>query len=109
MNPIGKDWCMNGHKMKVWVDVSSLAMRMALEVNRNITEDASWLRLLGDAKHIKLTFLDTIIKGINMALQWQLSLLYLMDSACVHPWISNTLTGMMASGKMLVKQWLETF
>ena len=45
---IGGNWYVNGHKIKVLVDVSSVAMGVVLEVNKNIIEDASWLYPTGD-------------------------------------------------------------
>lgn len=51
-DPVG-DWCVSGHEMNVWVDVSVI-----LEVNGNIIDDASWLCPTADAKHV------------NLALQW---------------------------------------
>ena len=55
-----------------------------------------------------------MIKGVNLALQWQARVLYVItDSACVHQWVSDTLTGRAhvntkAAGKMLVKWCLGT-
>ncbi len=43
-NPMQGDWCVNGNKLTIWVDASSLAMGVALEDNGSITEDASRLR-----------------------------------------------------------------
>ena len=40
-DPVGGNWHVDGHKMKVWVDASSVAMGVVLEVNGNIIEDAS--------------------------------------------------------------------
>ena len=57
---------------------------------------------------------SSLIKGVNLALQWQVSLIYYVrDFACFHHWISDTLTSkahinMKASGEMLVRQQLET-
>ena len=49
------------------------------------------------------------LKGTNLALQWEATVLHLVsDLVCVHRWISDTLTGkahvnMRAAGKMLVR------
>lgn len=41
------------------------------------------MHLAGDAKHINLAELDTMIKGINLALQWQMTVLQLVtDCVC---------------------------
>ena len=53
--------CMNGHEMKVWLDASSVAMGMALEVNGSSIVDASQLCLARDAEHIHLTEFNVTI------------------------------------------------
>ena len=41
-----------------------------------------------------LAELEATLKGINLALQWEATVLHLVtDSACVHQWICDTLTG----------------
>lgn len=107
MDPVGGDWCMDDNEMKVWVDVSSLATGMALETNGSIIEDACWLHLTNDARHINLAELDAALKGINLVFQWQATVLYLVtNSAYMHRWISDTLIGKAhvktkAAGEML--------
>ena len=45
-------------------------------------------------QHINPAELDAIIKGINLAILWKTTTLHLFtDSACVHKWISDILTG----------------
>ena len=46
-----------------------MATEMGLEVNENVTEDASWLHLIEDTKHINFAELDAMIKDVNLALQ----------------------------------------
>ena len=47
-----------------------------------------------DSQHFNLVELDAIIKGINLATLWKMITVHLFtDSACVHKWISDTLTG----------------
>lgn len=100
-------------EMKVWVDASSLATGVVLEVNGGIIEDAWCLCPTGDAVHIDLAELDATIKGISLARQWQMMVLHLVtDSTCVHRWISDTLLGkarikMRAASEMLITRWLE--
>lgn len=76
-DPAGGDWCVNGWEINVWVDVSSLAIGVALERHRTVLEDACWLQPENNAQHINLAELDTILKGINLALQWQSQVLHL--------------------------------
>ena len=64
-------WCVNGSEANVWVDASSLATGVVLEVDGNVIEDGSWLRD-ADTVHINMEELNAIIKGLNMALAWKL-------------------------------------
>lgn len=43
MDPMRGDWCIDGSEMKVWVDISSVATGVALEVNGGIVENAGWV------------------------------------------------------------------
>ena len=93
-DPVGGDWCVDGNEMKVWVDTSSVATRVALGVNENIVEDACWLHPFNDPRCISLAELDAVIKGVNLVLQWQAGVLHVVtESACVYQWVSDTLTG----------------
>ncbi len=57
-------------------------------------ENASWLRKKRNTPHINLAELNAVLKGVNMVLIWEASILHLhTDSACVHKWIIDTLTG----------------
>ena len=113
-NPVWRNWCMEGKEITVWVDASSVAAEVALETNGAVIEDACWLRPTNDAQHINRAELEAALKGVNLALQWEATVLHLVtDSACVHQWISDTLTGKArvntrAAGEMLVRQWLGT-
>ena len=87
-------WCVDGQALSVWVDISSLATGVSLVFDGAVVEDTCWLRPEKDSQHINLTELDAIIKGINLAILWKTTTLHLFtDSACVHKWISDTLTG----------------
>ena len=70
LDPVGEDWCVDSNEMKVWVDASSVATKMAVGVNGSIVEEACWLRPINDPRHINLAELDAVIKGVNLALQW---------------------------------------
>ena len=58
--------------------------------------------------------LNTIIEGINLAIFWKTTTLHLFnDSACVHKWISDTLTGKArvrtkAASETLIQRRLDT-
>lgn len=77
-------------------------------------EDACWLRPVTDSQHINLAELDAVVKGVNLALQWQSKKLTLYtDSLCVYHWVSDTLSGRTrirtkAASKMLIRRRLDT-
>ena len=84
-DPVQRDWCVNVNEFTIWMDASLLAMGVALEVNGAIMEDACWLQLENDARHINLAELDATLKGVNLALQWQARVFHIItDSVCTH-------------------------
>jgi len=113
-DPARGRWDVYGEEATVWVDASSLALGVVIEVDGCVVEDASWLRA-EDASHINMAELDAVIKGINMAIMWNVKRLHLKtDSATVYHWISDTLTGKArvktkAASEMLIRRRLSTF
>ena len=113
-DPARGDWCADGQEVTVWVDASSLATGVAIEYAGAIIEDASWLRPVHADKHINLAELDAVLRGVNLALHWKASVIHLRtDSACVHRWISDTLSGKArvrtkAASEMLIRRRLST-
>ena len=76
----------------IWVDTSSTGISLVYDGAG--VEDACWLHPEKDSQHINLAELDAIIKGVNLAILWKTTPVHLFtDSACVHKWISDTLTG----------------
>ena len=106
------DWCVDSKELNVWVDASSLAIRVALEWFKTVL--ACWMRPEADAQHINLAKLDAVLKGINLALQWQCKVLHIKtDTVCVYHWISDPLTGKArtrtkAASEMLITRQLST-
>ena len=93
-DPVRGKWSVDGPELDVWVDASSLATGVSLEHDGAVVEDASWLRKGRDTQHINLAELDAVLKGINMALMREATILHIhTDSACVHKWVTDTLTG----------------
>lgn len=78
--------------INVWVDASSLAVGVALEIEGDIVEDATWLRPKDDSAHINRAELDAALRGINMALQWgRRKLTLITDSATVYGWLQSVI------------------
>ena len=76
VDPVGRDWCMNGNETKVWVNASFVAMGVVLEANGSIVKDTCWLCPTNYARHINLAKLDAALKDINLTLQWQVSVAF---------------------------------
>jgi len=111
-DPAGGRWDVVGEEATVWVDASSLALGTVLEVNGYVVEDGSWLRR-DDASHINMAELDAVIKGINLAIMWNMKKIHLQtDSLTVYHWVSDALTGKArvktkASSEMLIRRRLS--
>ena len=74
----------------IWCCTSALALGVHLEINGAIVEDAAWLRKKDDFNHINMAELETVLKGINLALKWNLTGVELKaDSATVVGWINT--------------------
>ena len=111
-NSVRGKWCVDGPELDVWVDTTSLATGVSLEYDRAVVEDASWLRKM-DTQHINLAELDAVPKGVNMALMWKATIVHIhTDSACVHKWVTDTLTvkarvRTRAASEMLIRRRLD--
>ena len=88
-DPVRGWWAVNpGGKATLWVDASNMALGVALDVNGEIIEDASWLHGKNDSSHINLAELDAVLKGIGLARKWGMQELVLVtDSATVFGWL----------------------
>ena len=65
---------MDSKEITVWV-----------ETNGTVIEDACWLCPTNNAQHINQGELNTAHKGVNLALQWEATVLHLVtDSVCMH-------------------------
>uniref|UniRef100_A0A5S6QA39 RNase H domain-containing protein n=1 Tax=Trichuris muris TaxID=70415 RepID=A0A5S6QA39_TRIMR len=92
-DPAQGRWDISGDSAKVWVDASALAIGVAVEVNGSIIEDVAW-QCPHDTCHINMAEFDDVIKGLNLALTWQMKKIEIItDSATVHRWISDGLLG----------------
>ena len=73
---------MDGQELNMWVDASSLVTRVALERHKTVLEDTCWLQPENSAQHFNLAERDTVLKGINLVLQWQGKVLHVKTN-CV--------------------------
>lgn len=78
---------------RVWCDASSLAIGASVEVQGDVIEDGCWLRREGDSSHINLAELESVLKGVNLAIAWGLDDIEVMtDSNTVFCWLRNLVT-----------------
>ena len=89
---IGKWYVEPSQHGVIWCDASSIAMGVLLEINDKPVEDAAWLRKPDDCNHINVAELESVLKGINLALKWDLKNVELRtDSATVQGWVSTVI------------------
>ncbi|XP_043223552.1 uncharacterized protein LOC122382380 [Amphibalanus amphitrite] len=114
-DPAQGPWRLTGDRLVVWTDASSIANGVVLEdPGRGTVEDACWLRAESKADmHINMAELDAALSGINMAVAWGVKVIDLRtDSATVHRWISDALSGRArlrtkAHGELLIRRRIE--
>lgn len=81
-----------GKSGRVWCDASSLALGVLVEVEGVAVEDGSWLRTKGDVQHINVAELEAVVKGLNLAIKWELTVVEVMsDSATVCGWLRSVI------------------
>ena len=108
-DPVRGRWDVVGESATVWVDASMLAYGAVVEVGGETIEDASWMRK-ECTSHINMAELDAVVKGLNLALTWEMKTVKVMtDSATVHRWIEDGLTGKSrlrtkAANEMLIRR-----
>lgn len=73
------------HNYLVYGLMQALLLLDVIDNDDTVVENACWLLPAKDSQHINLMELYAIIKGINLAILWKKTTLYLFtDSACVH-------------------------
>ena len=113
-DPARGRWDVSGYEATVWVDASSLAIGVVLEVAGQTVEDACWLRP-DDDSHINMAELDALVRGMNMAISWKMRKIHFCtDSATVFHWISDALSGRArlktkAASEMLIRRRVGVF
>lgn len=77
---------------RVYCDASSLATGVCLQIGDHVVEDNSWLRKTGDSMHINLAELEAVVKGVNLAVKWNVKELEVVtDSNSVFNWLKATI------------------
>ena len=88
-DPVRGDWAVKDcSRGRVWCDASSLAVGVVVDIDGKVVEDSAWLRKQSDNAHINLAELDSVLKGVNLALKWNLrDIEVVTDSATVRGWL----------------------
>ena len=109
-DPARGPWRVTGNEATVWVDASSIATGVVVESPEGaVVEDACWLRT-DTSTHINMAELEAALRGVNLAIAWGMKSIALQtDSATVHKWISDALSGRArlrtkAHGEMLIRR-----
>jgi len=83
VDPTSNEWT-------VWCDASSIAIGAVLSQSGNVVEDGAWLRSKDDKRHINVAELEAAMKGIELAVRWNVSRLKLItDSKTVAGWLQS--------------------
>ncbi|XP_067949567.1 uncharacterized protein [Watersipora subatra] len=93
-DPVGGVWTVPGcGHGTVWCDASSIAIGVCIEVGDVVVEDASWLKKEDDGAHINVAESDAVVKGLNLAMKWNLKRLTVVtDSKSVYAWVQSVIT-----------------
>ncbi|XP_065195812.1 uncharacterized protein LOC135827211 [Sycon ciliatum] len=76
----------------LWCDASDIAHGAVIQADSMIVEDGCWLRQKDDRRHINIAERDAVIKGLHLAMQWQVKELTLFtDSKTVAAWLQSVL------------------
>ena len=74
----------------VWCDASDLALAAAVEIDGAIVEDGTWMRAVGESRHINIAELDAALKGLKLAVAWKATDVVLKtDSKTVAAWLDQ--------------------
>ena len=77
----------------VWCDASSIALGVYLTINGQVVEDASWMRKADDCGNIDVAELDSVLKGLNLALKWNLKHVFVnTDAMTFYRWVKSVVT-----------------
>ena len=92
-DPVCGVWPVDGSadaEWTLWCDASNVAIATVAEVGGNVVEDRSWLRSTKDKKHINVAELESVIKGLELASDWEAKVVRLKtNSKTVYGWVSS--------------------
>ena len=72
----------------VWCNASLIGLEVVLKMDGVVVEDAAWLRKKEDNTYINVPELEAVVKGVNLALKWNIRRLQIMtDSTTVFGWL----------------------
>ena len=72
-------------EVTVYCDASDLAYGAMIQVDGKVLEDRAWLRSAEDKRHINVAELDSAIRGVQLAADWNVDQFTLKtDSKTVH-------------------------
>ena len=89
-DPVGGSWFVypQCHVGIVWCDANLIGLGVVLQMDGVVVEDAAWLRKKEDNTHINVAELEAVVKGVNLALKWNIRRLQIMtDSTTVFGWL----------------------
>jgi len=98
---------------RLWCDASGIAYGVVLESGGHTIEDRSWLRKKDDTRHINVAELESVIKALTLATEWNVRNVQLLtDSKTVVGWLHTVLSNthrLKTSGlhSVLVRQRLQ--
>ena len=94
-DPAYGQWCATSGKFNsctIWADAPDISIGVAIEVDGSIFEDCSWLRPYDDKRHINIVELEAAIRGLTLAVDWQVKRVRLMtDSKTVTSWLREVI------------------
>ena len=74
----------------VWCNASLLAIGVVLYVDGVCFEDQSWLRPVDYGSYINVAGLESVLKGISLAVSWTVKCFRVMiDSSSVFNWVKS--------------------
>ena len=91
-DPCRGHWRVESIGCNMWCDASSIALGVVMEVDGQVVEDNAWLRKKDDAAHVNVAELDAVLKGINLAIQWNMKMISVKsDSTSVVCWLDGVI------------------